>query len=225
MRRIIKKSPPPNLQSWMKQNASLNHSYNDISAALRDEMKDRLLMEQGFLCAYTGLRIAKETSHIEHLKPQAKCEDGEDTDWANLVAAHPAPNATASIGAQPKADWWDEHLFVSPLSAGCEQRFRFSLASGKLSATSATDIPATTTIEKLRLDHPELRELRSVAFERLSELSDAKLREFITRVDTPDASGRLSEFCFAMKQAAADLIHRREREKQRRAAINRAKSG
>lgn len=224
MRQIIKKSPPPNLESWRKQNASLNHSYQDTSGALRDEMKSRLLMEQGFLCAYTGLRIAKETSHIEHLKPQSKCAYGEDTDWQNLVAAHPAPNFTASIGAQPKADWWDEQLFVSPLSAGCEQRFRFSLASGKVSAANETDTPATTTIQKLCLDHTELQELRRVTFERLSELSDAKLAEFIARVDTPGASGRLSEFCFAQKQACADLIRRREREKERRGAIKRARS-
>ena len=69
MRRIRKTHPPASLRQWINTNKTLpNFNYDALPGAVKNDLKERLLSEQGFLCAYTGLGI-EDNSHIEHLKP------------------------------------------------------------------------------------------------------------------------------------------------------------
>ena len=38
------------------------------------ELHEALIQEQGDICCYCGMRITRESSHIEHLKPQSSTD-------------------------------------------------------------------------------------------------------------------------------------------------------
>ena len=83
MRQIKKTHPLPSLQKWVRENRDLpNFNYkNGLPKLIKDEVRDQLMSEQYYLCAYSGVQIALGECHIEHLKPQNKCENGEDLDY------------------------------------------------------------------------------------------------------------------------------------------------
>lgn len=85
-----------------------------------------------------------------------------------MVACLPAPNSPPlPYGALKKGMWPEpaqQYLFVSPLSAGCESRFRFTLR-GEMHPAHADDAAASETIRRLALDHRELNELRKAAID------------------------------------------------------------
>lgn len=166
-----------------------------------------MLNEQGWLCAYTGRDISPEKCHIEHINAQAHCQRGEDVDYRNLVACYPeATFGHAPYGAHQKEEWPlpnERHLFVSPLNASCEARFSFNYR-GHISATN-NDEAAIKTIEKLKLDHPELTALRRQAIRGTLQpqnrwLSIEKARTVLKKYEAA-VEGRLPPFVFALKQA------------------------
>src|SRR5690242_1637435 len=101
MKYIVKQAQPRELIAWVRaksRNADakqISWTSDDMPADVRKAVKQSLVQEQGGLCCYTGQRIKPETSHIEHMKPQAICVGHEDTDYENLLAAHPAADAKA----------------------------------------------------------------------------------------------------------------------------------
>ncbi|HBJ82486.1 MAG: hypothetical protein Q8M07_06700 [Prosthecobacter sp.] len=182
MRTIKKRPAPASLVTWRQQRIAahgadgLEFTYEAMRRddAVVEDVEDALHGEQGALCAYTGRRIQlragpprKVGFHLEHLKPQQHCEEGEDTDYNNLVACWPEPNSkeSATDGAVLKGNWpspAEEHLFVSPLRADCTARFQFG-RQGQISAAQRNDPAAEETIRRLGLDHRELTALRKAA--------------------------------------------------------------
>jgi uncharacterized protein (TIGR02646 family) len=195
--------------------------YALIDAELRKGILQSLLDEQGWLCAYTGLKICEDEhagvdAHVEHLKAQESCAYGEDVQYSNIVACYPRPNrkVDAPYGAVPKKNWPDHSdsgqvaLFISPLSNGCESRFKFAV-SGRISPGSPTDAAAIETIRRLHLDHAELTEYRKAAIRAtLSsrgkpfslDIAAAQRRLNGLRMDE-QAGKKLEPFCFVLKQA------------------------
>lgn len=211
MRRIVKTNAPPELIRWMDDNRALNHSYSDLlGTGAHTELKKKLLVEQGWLCAYTGRSIAFETSHVEHLKPQAACGDWQDVEYRNVVACFPADGGDTShgYGAPVKAGWWVEAEFISPLVQDCERRFHFTW-SGHVKPSPEDHPAARITIEKLGLDCDSLRDLRRAhirgffglgARTRKHALTAAEATIALRSIDGFDKQGRLVEFCFVLKQ-------------------------
>ena len=234
MRQIQKHPEPKSLTEWRARfQNDVNFGYGLLPPAMRAPVIESLLSEQGGLCAYTGRRIERDSCHIEHIKPQCHCARGEDVDYHNLVACHPAPNTgQAPYGAHPKQDWpspADRSQFISPLDDHCEKRFRFSLR-GEIESAQTNDLAAKTTIGKLRLDHPELVRLRKEAIDATLQmfgrgpaslsLKDARRR--LTQFEQMESSTLpLEPFCFALKQALRKHIIRVEaiRESKRRGGV------
>ena len=211
MRRIVKYHAPQELTRWCEDNKNVNHSYGDLcgTEAYR-VLKDTLLVEQGGICAYTGRAIERCSSHVEHLKPQNQCAEWEDVDYRNVVACFPVDGGDTShgYGAPVKAGWWDENLFVSPLSESCERRFRFTW-SGHIYPNPDDHQQAVETIKVLCLDHDGLRKLRESRIKgffgfgsrtRTKPLSIAEANLALANIDQLDGNGRLTEFCFVLKQ-------------------------
>lgn len=233
--RTIKKRPPPaSLVTWRQQRIAahgadgLEFTYEAMrrEAAVVADVEDGLHSEQGALCAYTGRRIQlrpgppreipprKIGFHLEHLKPQEHCEEGEDTDYNNLVACWPEPNSqeSAPYGAVLKGNWpspAEEHLFVSPLRTDCTSRFSFD-RRGAISATQTGDAAADETIRRLGLGLKELTALRKAAIQgalnakgRPISLREAdKLRREMDRDEHDLNQGnsiKLTPFCFAIR--------------------------
>lgn len=211
MRKIVKTHAPQLLTCWRIDNQDLNHSYQDmLGTGAHQALKDKLLEEQGRICAYTGRAIDAMSSHVEHLKPQNQCVDREDVEYRNVVACFPADGGDTSYGygAPVKAGWWDDNLFVSPLLEECERRFRFSW-SGKIYPSPGDHPGARETIKILGLDIWELRQLRKSRINgffgfgsrtRSRPLSVADARSALASIDQCDGNGQLREFCFVLKQ-------------------------
>lgn len=217
MRRISKTHPPKKLKDWRDANKDTNHAYRDLLGTdTHRALKSKLLEEQGWLCAYTGRTISENLSHIEHLKPQSACAEWEDVEYRNVVACFPAGGGDIShgYGAPFKANWWDQHQFVSPLSLDCERRFRFAW-SGHMHPNPSDNAAAKATIENIRLDADPLRRLRKKTIDgffgygartRNRPLSIEQAKVALERIDRAESDGRLREFCFVLKQLLPKYI-------------------
>jgi uncharacterized protein (TIGR02646 family) len=181
MRKIRKTHAPVAYSQWIKEQKELGEKDNlrfnydsGIGAEAFEALKKKLITEQGYLCAYTGMRILADTKniigqvikkgtfHIEHLKPRTICKKeqkvqgtiiSEDLDYRNMVACYPKEEEqnSYSFGAKLKDDWWNEEEFVSPCQEDCEKRFSFNW-KGTVSPTLEDDHAARKTIEILGLN-------------------------------------------------------------------------
>lgn len=215
MRWIEKRPEPKELAEWRSRYQNdLNFGYalmrldHDVANAVTQS----LIAEQGWICAYTGQRIERDSCHIEHINAQTHCARGEDVSYSNLAACYPAPNTGEALyGAHQKRDWpapTERYLFVSPLHRGCEDRFRFNLR-GKVS-TREGDTAARTTVQKLKLDHKTLTALRREAIQStLKDLPIDKARQRLRYLEQK-TTDRLEPYCFALKQALHKHIQRLE---------------
>jgi len=212
MRWIRKASEPAALINWRleyKDDDNFGYDLMRKDPKVVYALVDALLQEQGRLCAYTGRRIAEDSCHIEHLRPQAWSVQGEDVDYRNMVACYPRPNCgwECPYGAHPKGQWpkpEEGQLFVSPLVESCEARFDFTY-TGKIKPTSATDEAARKTIDKLKLDHKELTALRREAIRGALQpknrpLSRDQAQRLLAKLETA-GSDSLTPFEFAIRRA------------------------
>lgn len=225
MRQIQKNPEPSELTEWKAQyRGDPNFGYDLMrgSPDVCDEVERSLLREQGNLDAYTEQRIWRDTSHVEHLKPQSRCTPLEEVDYrSNLVACYPEPNHGARLpyGAHEKDNWpgaEEEYLFVSPLDENCEHRFTYTL-SGDIEPSNEDDQAASETINQLKLDCLELRRYRRGAIDGVlgedNSLSYRDARVRLRNLEGEDGSER-TPFCTTVKQALEKHIQRLEYIKQ-----------
>ncbi|MCT7954432.1 retron system putative HNH endonuclease [Laspinema palackyanum] len=225
MKRIRKTHPPREFLEWLKENEGLDCSY----AALQGKeahtvLKTHLLREQGFLCAYTGVSISEDDSHIEHIKPQSVCRTVpnsgktylEDVEYRNMVACFPQDGGDVShgYGAPIKGGWWNEEQFISPCQEDCERRFIYGWR-GKVSPSQENDTAANTTIDILELNAKSLQTRRYRAIvgffgfsskRNTKELSQREAKALLTMIGKPDSTGKLREFCFVFEQLLPKYI-------------------
>jgi uncharacterized protein (TIGR02646 family) len=226
MKKIVKQAQSTELQQWRANNAGVpeNLKYG-CGGFPNDAVLKALLKEQGFLCAYTLIKISTNKAHIEHLKPQKKCNDGEDVAWNNMVACFPQPGAKhPGFGAVQKDSWWEETEFISPLSENCEARFKYK-NDGSIEAVSAMDSAAKTTISKLKLDCDRLKEARKIAImkaglhkradDKVRLKTESKVRSFSNSL-AQKQSNAFVEFCTVLEHAAEDYIRSLQKRAQRR---------
>jgi uncharacterized protein (TIGR02646 family) len=209
---IQKAAEPPLLRRWKKANAGAAHqlSYANIPGPAREELRIRLLHEQGHLCAYTMRRIdAIGDGHIEHISPQSRHPE-KDVDYDNMLFCFPgALRAQCDYGALRKVNEDVTPVnFVCPLDRSCETRLSYGL-NGEVKAASASDAAALHTIELLNLNHSELVALRQSAvrslllFRRVGEaISAAKARRLAHEVMRANMAGHFEPFCVAIRQVA-----------------------
>lgn len=219
MKYIQKSKEPKKFRDWKvlkKGTNDPNVDYDSIPSDIKAEILESLLEEQGYICAYTGIGIQKESSHIEHLLPQTHCTKGqEDVDYQNIVACFPSKNAKRKCpyGAHKKGSWPPKKElkeFISPLSNNCESSFKF-LRNGKMECTNSNDAAASTTLDKLNLNHKELQDLRKAAYSSVTEnlkLDGAKRRQ--KQIMKFNSNGKLEPFCFVKKKALEKFIIMKE---------------
>lgn len=209
MKRIVKTQIPPLLAAWVAQTQnSDNKLYKDMTAVVKDELRNRLIKEQFYLCAYTGINISDFNFHIEHIYPRNLSKINktrEDVDYFNVLACYPAAKYKDDcyFGANKKDEWWDKAKFISPLDPSCAAKFIFNW-SGKISPFSG-NVAATETIKVLALDHSQLNSLRKASidsffgFDRGTSITKTQARKLLVKIDEPEG-GRLRPFCFVLKQ-------------------------
>ncbi len=214
MRYIKKEKTLPQLTIWIAVNRTLpNFNYKSLPSSVRNEIKNTLLQEQGYICAYTGLKIVTERSHIEHMITQENCRRSSrpelTVDYRNVVACFPGNKAPEPpFGARYKGDWpllqEEEHLLLKPTDPSCESRIKY-LVDGRVEAMNSNDDVAKTTIEKLNLSEASLANRRKEAIVNLFSSTYGRkptrqsLRNRLQNLDARN-DGELEEFCFAKKQ-------------------------
>ncbi len=213
MRYIQKQQPPQTFLNWTKSSTDLK--YKNLPGDVKADLKQALLMEQGYLCAYTMKRITMRTSHVEHFFSQSQFSE-KSLDFKNMIACYPERGVTSApknveYGAVYKDNNTEE--ICSPHKKGVSDQFIFKL-NGKVEGT--TDV-ARTTIRVLNLNHDDLvrerREWIEVAISRATsggKFSPKKARSAISTLEKPDQSGKLEPFCTAMIQVLSDLAKKAE---------------
>jgi uncharacterized protein (TIGR02646 family) len=216
MRYIKKGTEPSTLTDWKERQKNrgkpLTWKTFRRRIPVKNDVYNALLREQGYICCYCGMRINRDTSHFEHLKPKStytrlvldytnllvSCK-GESEDSGESEEEHRKPLHCGHI----KDDWYDEHLMVSPLDANCADFFRYS-GSGEILPTDDPDkqAAAKTTIEKLGLDIDKLRAMRREAIDAalldIEKFTDEEIRKLAQSYEQLDADGRYTPFCAAI---------------------------
>ncbi|PUE35105.1 retron system putative HNH endonuclease [Limnohabitans sp. Jir72] len=227
MRWIQKGNECAALTQWRTANAAVPQNLEYGNGGFpNEEVVAALLIEQGYLCAYTLKLICEASAHIEHVRPQTLCRKEDDAReaaqqerkrldvaWENMVACFPSPGAPRpEYGAVKKEDWWpadDLNGFVSPLVEGCEARFRFEL-SGEIKVENEADAAGKNTIEKIGLNNARLQELRRQAFIEMGLhpkskrplSSPAKVNQLLAAWRYRNAEQKFKEFCIPLRQIA-----------------------
>ena len=197
MKHIRKNAEPQTFTEWKmhhKDNKQLH--YGMLVGDLKQEVKDALLAEQGYICCYCERRLTNHNSHIEHLRPQSD-PAADPLDYTNLLCScqklldKGAPRHCGNL----KGQWYDEELLVSPLDPSCETRFAFN-ADGKIKPAQDQDLAAQETIERLGLGIPKLNNLRASAIEPFLDesLSADELKLFVENYLEKNSSGMFGEF-------------------------------
>lgn len=214
-----RRTAPREYRKWCKDHKGKeNEDYRCLQNPEKDILHKALLEEQGFLCAYTLKKIEKDSSHIEHIKPETLCRKelrGSDLIYENLVACFPKEGmkATCRYGAQVKDKWWEDEgrQFVSPLYGKCEALLVFN-TKGEISAFQ-NDPDAKVTIDVLKLDNKILTEDRKRAiFEYINgQKGDDPLRKKDTEkainiILKSNSKGEFVEFCVAIKHSLIEHI-------------------
>ncbi|WP_225896261.1 retron system putative HNH endonuclease [Amazonocrinis nigriterrae] len=87
MKYINKNEEPSKFTCWKAlENDDWKPSWNVFQAPEKPIVHDALLKEQGYICSYCGMRITRETSHIEHLKPRSSYPHLA-LEYTNLIAS------------------------------------------------------------------------------------------------------------------------------------------
>lgn len=241
MRTIAQPPAPQSFLQWMREqrDAPQNLRYSNLPADIKNDIKQTLLTGQAHLCAYTQRKLlAQSDCHIEHLVPQTQSTELGLT-YSNMLACFPSDggDTTHGYGAPIKSG---RHVqlganFVSPYAPGCDQRFLFDRKG--LIHCAADDEAAQHTIDRLRLNHPQLIELRQQALSAhgltlrtnhlrshqrpklkstVKPLSAKEAQTLAGTVMQADAHGHLEPFCNAISQVATAYS---EREMARAARI------
>jgi uncharacterized protein (TIGR02646 family) len=199
--RYIRKGQEP--QSLLEYRLTPQATYKDLPPDVKDELRERLAREQGFLCCYCMQRITPEPNgmKIEHWASQSHHSDRQ-LDWKNLLGA-----CMGGEGAPQAEQHCDTHkgntaLTVNPTEQRCERLVRF-LPDG----TVESDDPAVQTDlgQTLNLNHARLKNNRKAVLDAFREFLQRKhsgttwsqeaLERELKELQRPDKSGQLREYC------------------------------
>lgn len=217
MRFINKSAAPQALKNWIKANPN-DCTYKNLPTAVKDEIRRSLLIEQGYLDAYTMQRIELDTCHIEHFAPRSHFGE-KSVDYANMLACWPKdrPPGTFEAGDEFGAVRKENSIekICSPLiSSEVTDAFGYK-SNGEIVGRTPL---AVKTIEVLNLNARRLCSLRKSAISsalglpssrKLSQrqlrdrnsasLSIAAARKRLQQAGLPDKNGKLWPFCAAVE--------------------------
>ncbi len=202
MKKIIKQSEPRSLvEHRAKQRANENADYDNYSD--KDNLRDYLLKEQGYICCYCMSRIKLDEMKIEHRQPQTKYLS-QQLDYKNLLGA-----CIGNQGARPQNQHCDtkkgdSEIIVNPIEGdkNCENLVKYR-PDGKI---YSDDISINHDLnETLNLNLGFLKKNRKDALdvvirkldEKFSNKTWAKItvQREIEKLNTKDENGFFDVYC------------------------------
>lgn len=228
MRYIVKGREHTDFTQWRAQQrsaASQNLNFRALPTSIKLLVVAQMLKEQGYLCAYTMLRIQDEHScHIEHSQAQSTHPE-LDLDYNNMLACVPSgQSGTPELGYG--ATYRGNLPIESPTNKNIESRFHYD-TSGRVGVSNSSDSKIEETITALYLNHDDLVALRKKAIEtqgigarssraRSSQprLDHIQARRLARNVLQPNPEGKLMPFCIAIAQVALSYAEKYEKRQQ-----------
>ena len=211
-----KLDPPPSFDDWKRGqiHAGIPLSFIDLQQPQKGDVRNSLMGEQNFLCAYCGRRLNRNfsNSHIDHFWPQSHfhgsrgddgvCRPDRRLDYSNfflscgpasLLGAESLPRTCGDA----KGNWFDEGHHIMPSDETCEARFKFS-DSGNILPNDTGDVSARNMIEKLNLNDEGLASDRRKLIQEIEEIlvsqdPDEKLEQMRSWCE-PDDAGAMAGF-------------------------------
>lgn len=212
MKYIKKGEEPESFTDWKQlENEDWKPTWRILSKPQKTDVHEALLREQGYICCYCGMRIKKESSHIEHLKPRKSYPDLA-LDYTNLIASCPGEGEEKETESllllsehcgHKKLDWYDPDLMVSPLELDCADYFSYT-AFGEIRATKDPVMrpAAQETIQRLGLNNSTLETSRrkqiQILLPLLEGLTKAEVQQLAHGYEQMDAEGKYVRFCGAI---------------------------
>jgi uncharacterized protein (TIGR02646 family) len=120
MKHINKGLEPTSLRNYRKQPLATYADYRD-----KDELRESLLTEQGYICCYCMERITKDNMKIEHWRPQTPYPHLQ-LDYQNLLAACMGNEGKSPDLQHCDTKKGDKELSFSPTDNNCEQYLKYS---------------------------------------------------------------------------------------------------
>ena len=199
MRDITKRAEPASLTTYRAQPGAV-YDGADFTP-VKDDIRDGLLREQGFLCCYCMSRITARTMRVEHWHCQRSYLP-EQLDYANMLGAcpgnegHPPPEQHCDVR---KAD---SELALNPADPAhnVESRLRY-LGDGTVASSDALFQQQIEAV--LNLNMPLLKRNRKAVVtaihkalaRRPSTRTRGQIRRLLEAWSSQDGEGRLREFC------------------------------
>lgn len=230
MKHVAPNQSPTELLRWIAQcrNASIEIDYDtvgqvEIDGEKRDvkaAIKQQRLIDQGYICPYTLVRIDENSCHIEHIKPRAisKAEGRpeETLDYENLIACFPANGGNKAYGCgAPMRD--NKPLAFSPRDFRCENQVRYR-SSGQVEAANGSPEVCEMIDNTLCLNARWLMDKRRTALEKAGvaigsnpPISIREARALRDLVLHYSPQRKLPPFCVAIAHAAQEHIERLEK--------------
>jgi len=218
MKNIIKGSEPGKLISYRENNPQGTWDNCKKNKNRRKEIQQRLLDDQGGLCAYceidlkAGFDTEAADFRVEHFHPKSDTSSSHNwhLDWRNLLACchgGSMPDIVDALNRFSSPDHscdvpkdnenWD-NIILNPLQiTSFPPLFSFSRHTGSIhvhyehcSAANISHIIAQKTIDKLRLDADRLKRLRKSILNKIND----ELRGMVSRgIDLQIAKETLAE--------------------------------
>lgn len=150
--------------------------YDNLDSNTKNDIRDSLLKEQGYLCAYCMNRIGRRNGadnykdvKIEHVKPRSVTQKSSDPhinmleiDYGNMVAVcSGVTNGTFHCDTSKG----DTEIHLHPCDPGVETSIRYGLKDGTIQSTNELWNEDITNKDKLNLNHPTLKNNRKAALD------------------------------------------------------------
>ena len=191
MRKIKKGIEPKSLTRWKRRYP--DRTYIQLSDAIRRDIRQHLLNDQYYLCAYCCDRISSiDECHNEHLEAR-KHTPQRSLDFSNLVASCNTINQCGQAHAA-------QSLPLTPLQDACESELVYQL-SGRVQGITPQ---AKQTIQVLNLNHKALVEKRKQLTHCL--LWDNALDPMAIQVSSPESLIQLVDDLALPQQGKLDAF-------------------
>lgn len=184
-------------KEWTEKRLTPNATYEAIP-----ELRESLLKEQGYICAYCMRRIPVKDkkidakSKIEHIKSREKHEEMQ-MDYANMVICCPGCIDEKSLHCD--ASKGEKDLICSPLNLEAMKTISYTASSVEI--RSSNSIYNTEINELLHLNISMLKDNRKAAWDGVhTQLNKdgwtaANVRKMLQKFKERDADGNLASYC------------------------------
>lgn len=157
--RKIDKTPEPDFWKEFKRK-NPNVKYQDLDKVnggeeVRRRLREYMLTNQFYLCAYCCNQLDIDNSLNEHIKPQ-QAYPNNTMDYENLIVSCKNAKTCGSL----KDNNYNPNLFISPLDEDCESYFSFA-PDGEIHIDNDK---GEYTVDLLGLNSHKLKEARKAKY-------------------------------------------------------------